>query len=619
MQANLIADGALDFLGGQDASKIPDRVPENAFYAGVNVSTRRASLQPRWGFERITITYPEGYVLDKYKRLRSYKEIFEAGKFQAFAPYRFGGADYLLIVISGVIFLFDIDTQALSVVPISDGSMLNSRAPRINWSDAGDKTVIYDYPAYPVILEGFTARRANPWVYEIPIAVMGTYNQNRLVIANNGSEWTAGDPVGNTLTPDAPITFEEIVLPASPYLGQIFQLPTGFTYDEITAMGFLQTVDTATGIGPLLVASDRAVFSYRTDIPRWDWEAGAFGSVVVYNAGIVGPRAMANVNSDTFFISKDKHVRSLSMSRNEQSRWSKVPISREVENWLVVNDPALLKYSFVGYFKNKVFFSVNPYRMQAVDFDTRLAISDYAFGGMVVLELDNVTSFGEAGKPAWIGLWTGIHPMDMVSIGERAFTISKDLTRINRISEINPEINYDTADGKIRYVKSRIYTREMDFKDPFMNKECHSIDLNMDALKGDFKVGIKYKPSHCPYFLDWRVFEHKAPWRCCLTPGDSVINGYAHHMIRDLTLGSPENQDCDPVTSEYYRCFKKVQLMLDFEGIYWELHEFRVKASIRPQADTATICESFPMVCLAEECINDWLVEDFESCQAKVT
>lgn len=58
MQANLIADGAMDFLGGQDASKIPDRVPENAYYSGVNVSVKRASLQPRWGFERITITYP---------------------------------------------------------------------------------------------------------------------------------------------------------------------------------------------------------------------------------------------------------------------------------------------------------------------------------------------------------------------------------------------------------------------------------------------------------------------------------------------------------------------------------------------------------------------------------
>lgn len=611
-----------DFLGGQDASKIPDRVPENCYYAGINVSTKRGSLAPRWGYEKLEVTYPSGGVYDRYSNYRSYESIFKEGKFQALAAYPTGTASRLLVVISGLIFLFNINTGEIAHVPISDGSTLNHRASRINWSAASKYFVIFDYPNFPVIVDGSTARRSDPMKMEVPVSTIGAYNQNRLFIGNAGSEFTGGDPVG-TLAPLVvpPITFAEIMTPASPYYGQIFQLTTASNGENITAMGFLQVSDTSTGIGPLLIGTEKAVYSYATNAPRTNWDQGQFGSVLVYNAGIVGPRALVNVNSDVFFLSYDGYVRTLSMSRQEQSRWARVPISRETEIWMKYNDPSLKKFGFVSYFNNKVFFSVNPYRVKAVDYASRRPIADYAHAGMVVLELDNVTSFGTPSKPTWAGLWTGVNPMDMVTLDERAFIISKDEYAINSLWEINPSINYDTADCKIRYVRSRIYTREYDFGDPFANKEVHSVDFNLDNLKGDVKIDVEYKPSHSALFLPWNTIKHKAPWRACKAHCEGFMQGFAAHMIRDLTIGSPTGtgQECEPATQELYQIFKKIMLRLTIEGAFWEIHEYRIKALPRQQSVQETPCEEYPVVAIEEPCNDDWCIGDFNVCPDQQT
>jgi hypothetical protein len=616
----LISAQCLDFLGGQDASLIPDRVADNALYQGINISVKRGAIRPRWGYEKKDIDYPQGGLFNRSNQFLSYKQIFQSGKFQTLAPYPTGDATRLLIVVAGHIFLYNVTLKTLIHIPISGGSTLNTRSARHTWTAAGDSIVIFDFPNYPVIVTGATARRADPFYMEVPVSTNGAFNQNRLFIANAGNEFTGGDPVGS-LAPNVnpPLTFQEIMTPASAYYGQIFQLTTAANGEPITAMGFLQVSDTSTGIGPLLIGTEKSIYAYGTDKPRAQWEQGQFGAILVYDAGIVGPRAMANSNSDMFFMAADGHVRSLAMSRDEQKRWARVPISREVEPWLLNHDEALKRFAFVTYYNNKVFFSVNPYRVSAVDVNTNLPIADYAHAGMVVLELDNMSSFGEPSKPVWAGLWTGINPMDMVVMNDRAFAISKDPTAINGIWEVNPEISHDTSECNIRYVRSRVYTKEHDFQDPFSNKEVHSLDLNLDALQGDFQLDVSYKPSHSSRFLPWGTVKHKAPWRDCDTPCNGYLQGYAHHMIRDLTLGSPVEapEECDPATQELYRVFRKLMLKITFTGKYWEVHEYRIKALPRVMTPQETRCEEFGVVALPEECNDDWCIGDFNICLAQ--
>ena len=92
-------------------------------------------------------------------------------------------------------------------------------------------------------------------------------------------------------------------------------------------------------------------------------------------------------------------------------------------------------------------------------------------------------------------------------------------------------------------------------------------------------------------------------------------------MIRDLTIGSPkgDGQECSPSTEELYQVFRKVMLKLTLSGIFWEVHEFRIKSLPRLQTPQETDCTEYPAVAIEEECNDDWCVGEFTLCQQPQT
>lgn len=616
MAENFLTDNQSDFLGGQDASKIPARIPLNACASAVNTSFVRGVPTPRWGCSKRRITFDSGTLESSEGFTVPYAEIFSGGRFQSFIPYQIGTENFLVIVISGQIFLVSLETFHATIMPLEGGS-LNETTPRLNWSTAGKFVVIFDYPNYPVILDGNTARRADPAKAEVPISVLGAFNQNRLFIANAGNEFTGGDPAGSLATPDAPVTFIEVETLASPYFGQIFQLPTGVADGPITAMGFLQFTDSSTGIGPLFVSTATSIFTFQTQLPRTLWENGQFGSSFIATAGIVGPRAFVNVNSDFFFLSSDYQVRSASMSRDEQRKWSHVPISREVDDFLYTNDQALAPYSVLGYFQNKIIVATNPFRVEAFN-TSRQPVLDVAHGGFVVLELDNQATLGKDNPPAWAGLWAPFRPMDFATTnqGQRFFSISKDESSRNEVYEILPEQTYDEDRGDIRQITSIVETREFDCKTPFDNKALHSIDLGFSDLRGNFKAEVFFRPAHGVEYAQWGELKNIAPWRTCNVPESCFVNGFAPHQVRDQTLGYPtSNMTCDPVGKTTYSIGKAVQLKFVIKGIYWELHDFQINAKELPQSQQISTCTKLSDEPICAPCeLNPWEILPFKVC-----
>lgn len=620
MATDFLTDGTDNFSRGQDASKFPNRIPNDAYAAAVNISVENGCPTPRWGLDRLPLKFDNLGTIDVGNNiLVPFSEVFKTGRYQHRAAYSIGPDNYILIVVAGIIYLINIDTFVVTLVSLPDGDTLNESTPRLNGENADKYYVIHDYPNFPVILDGVTAFRADPAKFEVPVSVMGAYNQNRLFIANAGAEFTAGDPTGSLAAPNAPITFEEVEAPSAPYLGQIFSLPTNTLNAQITAMTFLQFVDTSTGIGPLIIATANQIFSANSQNPRANWETGNFISTLTSSSGIAGNRAYVHVNSDLFFFGSDGQLRTLSMSRNEQTKWSQTPISREITNWLQYNEPSLVSYSVLGYFKNKVFVSVNPHYVSAYS-RNRTPIFDVANGGFGVLELDNLATLGKDGAPAWAGMWTGCRPMDIVTVNNRCFIISKDDSFVNNVYELNPDTTYDTdADGTIRYVDSTLYTKEYDCQATYQNKEIHSLDLGIKNVQGDFKVVVDYKPSHGSTFNRWGAFTHNAPWRSCKLPVGCAANGLVGHSFRDLIMGNPEELGCDPVSSLTYNIFRKVQLKFTITGKYWELNDYQLRATAQPQSLQTTICEPYKPAELCNQCNNDWYVGPFKSCLIQKT
>ncbi len=616
----IVVDGSLDFSGGQDASSVPDRTSANAFYSGINVSTRNAVISPRYGRKQITLKFPEGGVTLPSLAVRPYSKIFEEGRFQAFIPYVIGIENFYIIVVSGVIFLVNTQTQAVSVISILGGSMLNELAPRINWSDAGRFLVLFDYPSYPVIIENGIARRADPALFEVPISVMGTYNQNRLFISNAGNEFTAGDPAGNLATPNAPVTFEEIEVPSAPYVGQSFQLTTNYGNSPITAMTFLQVNDVSTGIGPLLVATKDKIYSYQSQKPRAQWapngDASQFGAAFVINSGIAGPRAFTAVGSDIFFISGDGQLRSASMSRDEQGTWARVPISREVQNWLKYYDESLAYYSVLAYFDNHILVSVNPYYVVVKNVEGD-PILDVVFAGFAVIETANISKLSNKSNPSWAGLWKGLRPMDVLVSGNSCFVMSKDFNSVNRLYQITTD-TIDFTDDHELPITSTIYTRQYDFQDPFQLKELHSIELTVANIRGKFSVDVYYKPVQGSRFVLWKGFKHEAPYQTCKIPTPVNVNGLLAHNFMPIILGWPDKADtCAEVTKMLYRFFTKLELKFVITGRYWEIQEFKIKAVKIEQQPNQTWCAQYPVTEVAVDCSLDWAIEGIDLCQTQ--
>lgn len=606
MANELLTDGTIDFSGGQNAAFDPTRIPDNCYASGINISSDKSVIRPRWAWESATIDFSEtGNYTRKNKTTVSFESIYKSGRFQAQFPYNVGTVYYTGVVVAGLVFLIEEVTRKAIVVNPTDLLQITHR--RVNWSDAGNYFTLFDYPNYPLILDGIESRRADPAKNEIPVSVLGTYNQNRLFIGNAGNEFTGGDPAGSQATPDAPITFNEVIQSSSPFVGDVYQLPTSIKTSTITAMGFLQVIDTSTGIGPLLISTNTSISSFPTQQPRDDWVAGRFGSVILFNAGIAGQRAFSNVMSDIIFMSSDKQIRTLSMSRNAQARWGNAPISREVQNFVKEGSNDLVKYTATGFFNNKFFSTVNPYRVSSYDAEGNI-VNDVAFGGFVVLEMDTTASIiSPSTTPVWAGLWTGLRPMDMCTVNDTCYVMSKSESGVNELYRVRPDRTYDEVDGKIRYIRSRLYTKNYTWKNEFATKQLVNLSLYMQNISEKLTIKAMYKPSHASTFQPWRTVVLTAPVSQCSFP--IKAQGYAPQSIRELNFGSVDDTACNPSSKDLYSILKKAQLKIDITGKNWELTGIELRARDFPVSDDLdVVCDESFTEGILNECNDDWSI-----------
>jgi len=612
MPPTYLDDGNIAFDGGQNDGLLPDRIGENQYRRGINVQTKNGTLSPRPGFIHQELTM---LTAGKWKN-RTFKQIFDSGKFQAAMSYDSDDGTFIIAVISGLIFRIDPARKEVEYVPIGeteDADRMNQYRKRLNWSYAGRFLVFFDYPNLPVILENREARRADLDEYEAPVSNLGTYVQNRFWIANVVHEFTASDPIGG-INANAPVTFEEVLAPAAAYLGQVFSLGSQSTNQPITAMGFLQVADTSTGVGPLFVATKNSIYAYQATLPRSEWEATSFGRLILYNAGIAGSRAFTNQNSDVMFLSGDNQFRSLLMGRSQQERWENAPLSREITPWLEeFADQKLTSTGIVASYKNRVFVTVGPYRSSAIGLEGQ-SLFDYAHGGLAVLELDNVSALGATATPAWAGLWTGISPAEMIVLEEGVFIFSKDDGGLNRLYFMDETKSYDMFEGEQVDIVSRVYTREYDFGKPFQDKELGHISYSMSEIEGSFKMVAEYKPGSSEKWSLWRCFEHCAQTEICDADEECGANECEipilnSHAFREIDFGDPVEKDCDLLTNEQSDVMRRMGLRLTFKGKNWKLRNIHLRSQVVPETNRPSTqkCETIEQRRLCAECeANDW-------------
>lgn len=628
-----LPDGNLSFRGGQNAGTLPDRIREDQYASGINVTTKDGGLGPRPGFvfTEITVT-TEGGVPDAVGKIVPYQEILHSGKFQGAHAYITESFTGLLAIVSGVIFVINPVSGTAEVLEIEEqqsdftgvdeqfepsSQRLDQYAQRFNISNAGRYVVIHDYPDTPVIIDGGQARRADPDAVdeqgnpapELFASVLGSYNQSRYFFSSIVNEFTAGDPVGSLSAPDAPITVLEIDTVAAPFVGQVFSLGSTNQNKPITAMGFTQVMDSSTGLGPLFVATKDSIYTFRTDLPRTQWEQTQFGRLLLFNAGIAGQRAFVQVNTDLMFISGDGRIRSLLVSAGGQQKFANTPIDREVQNWNVTDDPELTSIAVAETVGNRVFFTVSPYRTDAQDLE-RNPVTDYAFEGIIVLELDNLSGLLADAAPTWAGLWTGINPMDIVNVDGTLYIFSKD-DGVNALYRMDEFLSYDIYKDEPRNIIARIYTREYPFQDRFKLKKELFVEPTFSNVRGEMSCIIDRKTEASGKWHRWREWKHNAIVDDCEDAGCGIRPVLQEQSFRDLNFGSPEVEGpCDPITREDLRYFKRAQYRLTISARNWKLQTFRAVANLQEDAELIHGPCEYLVRKLEKDCsdVSDWLL-----------
>ena len=149
----MIQDGALTFRGGQNDGLLPSQIRKDQYRRGINVTTKKGALGPRYGFIHQEIEVTTKGKVDAL----TYAEIFKKGKFQAAIQ----SDPFILAVISGIIFKIDVERLTAEVIPLGTNDRMNQYRRRIARTEAGRFFVFFDYPNLPVIIDQGKARRSN--------------------------------------------------------------------------------------------------------------------------------------------------------------------------------------------------------------------------------------------------------------------------------------------------------------------------------------------------------------------------------------------------------------------------------------------------------------------------
>lgn len=604
-----VTDLINQFTGGQDAFHPPHLLTPDKYVKGINTKRRQGrAIGPRDGLTEKQLTFPDQKIKVNLSRTRTLKQLFENGKFQACMPCNISPESYLLIVIGGLFYRVNIRTW--NVILLSETVRVDQYAIRINRSANAGYYIFYDYPDYPVIVDGDKVRRADPnntykggLQPEFPISNLGVFNQSRSFVANLGLDFLGGDPRGSTATPTAPLTFTETLTPAAPYNGDAYSIDPINSDDQITGMTYLAAAGAA--IGPLIVATENSLHYYRTDLPRSQWKDTQFGLSLAENAGFAGPRSFVNLNSDLYALSGDGTIYSLSTARADSERQGNVRVSREVENFIKFNDKALKQYTVLGYFNGSLWITVNPYRTVAYDREEN-PIVDVAFGGFSVLDISNTSTLPETSRPTWEGLWTGVHPMEFVSTGDRAFIIAKEGGK-NTIFEVMPKQTYDIKKGKAVNIRSIIYPRAVNCQVSNLKKE-KTISVALSELKGRVKVTIETKPDYYTAFKKFGEFNHFAPFENC----ETLCNpeGFAPHSFSKLVFGEQSTGECNKVSNTPLSNFYNLETRITISARDWALNEIEIKALGIPDSDRNNACH-YEAEEIKQVCTPDW--EDYET------
>lgn len=278
------------------------------------------------------------------------------------------------------------------------------------------------------------------------------------------------------------------------YKGGNFGVPANL--GNITGAATIPQSRFRNGQGELVFFTENGAFAVDLSPARELWEDT---KTTLVGAGCVAPYSIIPVNNDLWYRRPDG-ISAYKQSRNdEDTKWTDVPLSREVNNWLSKDSDQLLRYASMAYFDNRILCTVYPRREPNLN-----GYGDHRyFSGLVALDLDpGSTTSPQVEGFGWDGLWTGPRTTQIVTVDisgrRRCFAFSFDRDNQNKTYELS---TYQGKDPNDRAIEGSYTTKKFDFGDTSFDKMLIGGKGIRMTSRGYSKVSVSFRPDDTQCWL----------------------------------------------------------------------------------------------------------------------
>lgn len=458
----------------------------------------------------------------------------------------------------------------------------------------------------PIIYDGSSSRQAG--FNEIPSGVMGLYAWGRIWVAlNDFRTFAAGDIVyGPSGTPaeggvDAILKFTE-----NDFLneGGFFAVPNNA--GNITAMIALATIDTALGIGPILIGTTNSIVSVNAPVDRTTWKNLTYPiqTISLLDYGPVGPFGTISINNDIWFRSLDG-VRSFFAGRRNmnQAMLGNTPLSHEVSPVLANDTDDFLFHSSAVLFDNRFHMTVAPRRTS----------SGIVHDALALVNFDLISGIGGKQPPVWESFRSGLAILQMVrgrvAGTERAFGIVlNEFSDTIELWEMLKENSgfYDTFRSVVGDSTSIVRTSiqsTLETKRYVYERLVKLItgELYLDEIVDEITLVIKFKPDQYPTWITWATITLCANVTQCTiaTPEQfscQIWKPNARQYAARVMLPRPP-ETCNTIAGMILD--EGYEFQFRFEGTgHFQLRKFRPHLKVQSdkmegECPTQAVCTSF--------------------------
>jgi len=450
-------------------------------------------------------------------------------------------------------------------------SRRNRRTIKENWMVQADRWhITQDNESKPIIFDGVSARRAGD--DEIIVGQIMAYGIGRIIVTKGRNIYFgdlfgshAGDPSESVLK------FTE-----TKFLNEGFPAEIPYSQGEITAAAFFPSQDTATAQGELVIFTESGAVTFDLHLPRDKWKDSTFQQISLLNSTANGQRAVVMVNSD-LWIRDNPGWRAYRQARALALGWYQLPQSTEVTPWIDADTPELLRYGSGINFQNRLLVTCNPRPNQG-----RLY-----HNGILSLDFDVLSAFGQATRPAWDGHWSGLRTLQLVAGKfkgrQRAFALALDEDDKTALYEITKD-ETDDASGPIT---SEVAFRSFNFDAPFNEKNLYGADVWLDEIRESVSMEMSFRPDSMQTYLPWKTFKPIVPSGVCgeITCGGvpTIQEGFSPRV----RVPKPANA-CDDQTNREIRRGYEFQPKLRWTG-HTAIRRLRLQA-LQVEEDPTANC-----------------------------